>query len=290
MSDLITLLNQNRELVPVTRMVTLYDVKIGSIPKVIPIFWEDGRIFAGGEVVLGERLNALRSGNDEQIQAWGNYDYDLADACLTFEDLLKVQHDSPFLRGIRGVVETSDCLYVAVDAEAVSEATKNNMKYFEVRDLETVNYGFENNKVSKQVKDVVLFSYVEPNYVNFSSDQFESVDAVKLKRDDFTYGRNMKKEEITARGKVVHPVYGALWPAEWFIPLVEEIFKFNKEKYNHDTNMGLYLTEKPQGHAEMRAFYASRLNCWSRLCGSGYVGDGGSRLVGVVKNSAAGKK
>ncbi len=62
----------------------------------------------------------------ERMKGWGNY-HDIADACLTFEDLVKLQLDSPLLTGIRGVVKTNDGPYVAVDAEAVNTVTNGNM-------------------------------------------------------------------------------------------------------------------------------------------------------------------
>src|SRR3989338_802075 len=129
MSGLTALLNKGRKQVPVIRMVDPFDVKIGPIPEIVPVFEDDVRVFAGGKVVLAERLKALRSEDANRIEAWGNNYYDLADACITFEDLLKPLPYSPLLTGMRGVVKTSDGLYVAVDAKAVSKATKQ-MDYF----------------------------------------------------------------------------------------------------------------------------------------------------------------
>ena len=288
MSDLTELLNKGRGQVPITRMVAPFDVKMGPIPTVVPVLRDDGREFAGGNVVLAERLNALRSGNAQQIEAWGNNYYGLADACITFEDLLKAQPDSPLLKGIRGIVETSDGLYVAIDEEAVYQATKGNMRHFQVRGSETVTYGVGDNKVSKQAGNVVLFKYAKPSCVELTGDQFNVVDAQSLKRVDFTHGRGMEETEVVEGKEVIHPVYKALWPAELVVPLVSETFKFNVREYAYDTNMGVYLAGEPQNHAEMRVFCANGLDCRSGLCGTNLLGSGGGRLVGVVEKSAAG--
>ena len=288
MLDLTILLNQGREQVPVTKMVDPFDVKMGSILNIVPLLRDEGRTFASGSVVLAERLAALRSGDQQQIEAWGNTYYDLADACLTFEDVLKVQPDSPLLKGIRGIVETAEGLYVAVSAAAVSAAAKHEMRYFPVRASETVNYSVGDSKVKRTVTDVVLLKYAQPAYVELSGDQFNAVDAQPLNRGDFVYQRDMRAEEIVKDGDVVHPVYKALLPAELVVPLVAETFAFNKRTYGYDANMGLYLASEPQEHAELRAFCASRLNNGSRLDGDFSIGINGNRLVGVVEGSAAG--
>jgi hypothetical protein len=288
MSNLTKILNQDRELVQVTRMVVPFDDKIGPIPEVVPVLRADGRAFAGGRVVLGERLDALRSKNPSKIAAWGNNYFDLADACITFEDLLKAQPDSPLLKGIRGVVTTSDGLYVAVDAEAVSRATKN-MKHFQVRDSEIVTYGLEDNKISQpvSVNDVVLFKYNKPYDIELTPDQFGLIDAKLLKRHDFIYNRDMEQEEIVNDKKVIHPVYKNLYPTKWVVSLVSKTFEFNKKEYNYDANMGIYLAE-PQSKAKIRAFYAYGLGEGAGLCGDNGLGGDSSRLVGVVEKSAVG--
>lgn len=288
MPSLIALLNQGREQISVTRMVDPFDVIMGPIPKVVPMFRDSGKAFAGGKIVLAERLGALRSGDEQQIGAWGNNYYDLADACITFEDLLKAQPDSPLLKGIRGVVENSDGTYAAVDAEAVSKATKNDMRYFQVSGSEIVAYGTGDNGLKKQVNDVVLLRYARPSHIELTADQFASVDAQSLKRNEFIHGRDMEEKEVVDGEEAIHPVYKALWPAGLVTPLVHETFKFNRKKYDYDTNMGLYLSGEPQGHAQMRAFFAVRLDSGSRLLGVSNVGDDGSRLVGVVENGAVG--
>jgi len=288
MSNLISLLNQGREQVPITRMVDPFDVKMGPIPDVVPMYRDEGKIFAGGKVVLAEKLKALRSGDAQQINAWGNNYFDLADMSLTFEDLLKAQSDSPLLKGIRGVVETSDGLYVAVNAEAVSKATKGKMESFKVRDSEKVTYGLRDNKVSKQVSDVVLLKYTKPIYVEMDGDQFNAIAVEAMKRADFVHGRDLEKNEIVDKRKVVHPVYKALYSAKLVNPLVSETFKFNKERYGYDTNMGIYLASEPQDHAEMRAFCVGRLGSRWWLYGSDDFGGGNGQPVGVVEKGTAG--
>ena len=94
----------------------------GAIPENIPAIRTDERKVAGGNIVLKERLDALKSEDPERIEGWGENYFYLADACITFEDLVKLQPDSSFLTGIRGIVETQDGLYVAIDAKAVESA------------------------------------------------------------------------------------------------------------------------------------------------------------------------
>ena len=279
--------NNGHEPVEITLRVNPFDVKMGPIPSVVPLFREEGRIFGGGRVVLQERSDALRSKDAERIHAWGNKYYDLADAILTFEDLAKFQADSPLLTGIRGIVRTRDGPYIAVDAEAVSRATKADMRYFKLSASEPVTYGVGDDNISKQARDVVLFRYAEPHYVGLSADQFSSIDAGALKRADFIHGRDMEKAEIIKGEKVIHPVYKALWPAALVVPLVSETFKFTETEYGYGTNIGLYLAEEPQNHTELRALYAGGLDYRSGLYG-GSVGVLNGRLVGVAQNGAEG--
>lgn len=288
MPDLTALLNKGHEQVQVTRMVDPFDVKMGPIPEIVPVLRDDGRAFASGKVVLAERLNALLSGDTNQISAWGVNYFDLADACITFEDMLKAQPDSPLLKGIRGVVETSDGLYIAVDAEAVSKAAKGNMRYFQVRDSETVTYGTEDNKVSKQANDVVLLRYAKPEYVALTPDQFNSVDAKAMKRSDFIHGRDMEQSEIVNNGRVVHPVYKALLGNRLAVPLVNETFRFNGRVYDYNANMGVFIPGEPQENAEIRAFYTGKLGERSGLWGNSLLGWGDFCLVGIVEKGAPG--
>ncbi|MBI4149056.1 hypothetical protein HY491_01285 [Candidatus Woesearchaeota archaeon] len=288
MEGLTALLNHGRKQVPITILVDRFEVQDGPIPNIVPFLRDHGRSFASGKVVFTERLNALRSGNPEQIAAWGNYYYyDLADACVTHEDKLKPQPNSPLLRGIQGVVHTADGHYVAVGAAAVSQAVKGNMKYFPVRRSETVHYGVD-GMVSRPVHDVVLFAYADTDYVRLTPDQFTAVDAKALKRSAFIHGRDMDMTEIVDGKNVVHPVYRALYPDRLIAPLTHEIFAFNRREYAYDKNMGVYVTEEPQDHAELRTFRADWLDNRSRLNGNGILGNCNCRLVGVAERGAAG--
>src|SRR4030042_1534433 len=96
-----------------------FHVYNGPIPMNVPAMTEDNRVFAGGNVVLGKRLDALQSQDEERISGWGENYFDLADLDLVLEDLVKLQPDSPLLKGIVGVVETQDGNYVAIYARAV---------------------------------------------------------------------------------------------------------------------------------------------------------------------------
>ena len=286
MADLTALLNKDRKPVPITIQADPFDVQKGPIPEIVSLLRKQGRSFASGKVVLTERLNALRSGNPEQIGAWGDY-YDLADACITCEGQLKPQPNSPLLVGIEGVVHTADGHYVAVGAAAVAQAVKGKMKHFPVRGSETAHYGAD-GRMNRPVHDVVLFPYVRNDYAQLTPDQFTAVDAKALKMPAFIHGRGMHMAEIVNGKNVVHPVYRALYSHRLIVPLTEEIFAFNKRKYDYDRNMGAYLPAEPQDHAELRAFCAGRLDDGSRLRGDIDLDNSVSRLVGVVERGAAG--
>ncbi|MBI2112067.1 hypothetical protein HYT52_00840, partial [Candidatus Woesearchaeota archaeon] len=186
---------------------------------------------------------------------------------------------------IRGIVETADGLYIAVSAAAVSAAAKHEMRYFPVSTSETVTYSVGDSKVKRPVTDVVLFEYAHPA-LKLSGDQFNAIDAQSLRKDDFVHQRDMKAKEIVKGGKVVHPVYKALWPADLVVPLVAETFEFNKRTYGFDVNMGLYLSGELETQAELLVFCIGGLVNSSRLGGLnvGYS----NRLVGVVEGSAVG--
>lgn len=203
MSDLSAILNKGRKPVEVVKRVDRFDVKEGPIPYMVPVLRKDQRTFAGGRVVLKEKLHALRSKDDERINGWGNY-YNIADACLTFEDTIKLQLDSPLLTRIRGVVRTNDGLYVAVDANAV-ELAVSSMEYFKVSDSETVTYDSEGRQREK-AQDVVLLQYNVPYNVQLTADQFKAVKAKPMSRKDILHNRDMSMDEIIKRGKVIHPV------------------------------------------------------------------------------------
>ena len=266
-----------------------FETRMGPIPETIGGIRADGREFAGGNIVHRLRLEALQSGDRDRImQAVGNKHYDLADASITFEDLLKLQPDSHLLKGIRGVVETQDGLYVAIDANSVNAALKNEgMKYFTVRGSETVNYRTKEGELKQETAlDVVLLPY-NRNSVKFTPDQFRAINATELRRKDLACDRDLAQEEIVRDGKVVHPAW-AIYPAEIIAPLVAETFKFNKREWDYDKNMGFFLPGEPTDNAEMRALYVGRLWGMSWLDGWGGLGKDRSHLVGAGGKYAAG--
>ncbi|MEW5896253.1 MAG: hypothetical protein AB1668_01045 [Nanoarchaeota archaeon] len=72
---------------------------------------------------------------------------------------MKVQPDSPLLKGIKGKVETSDGLYVAVDAKAVSEAVKGDMRYFPIRNSENVIVGNTSHNIFYTHNTLFIFKH-----------------------------------------------------------------------------------------------------------------------------------
>ena len=258
----------------------------GPIPETVPAIRLDGREWASGNVVLKQKLDALVSRDKERISAWGGYYFDLSDLLAAFEDRIKLQTDSGFLKGIRGVVEAEDGLYVAVDAGRVQSAvSQDGMKYFEVKGPVTVSYIRKGEKQEETVAEVVLLPY-DRDSVRFTPDQFRAINAPEAKRADIIYGRDMEQEEIVKDGKVIHFAWASYNP-DVVAPLVPKIFRFNKETYGYDTNMGLYLPSEPSEKGEGRALVADGLGGGSRLVGYGLLGDFG-RLLGVVPKDAEG--
>jgi len=262
-----------------------FKVYQGPIPETIPLITNQGRIVAGGNIIFNERRDALSSQNQERINAWGNNYYDLADASLTFEDLLKIQPDSYLLKGIQGIVNTNDGLMVAVDANAVKRSTKQRTwKYFQSQfsKQETVIFGTGNQEQKQGVEDIVLFHY-DNDSIKLKADQFKAVKAQEIKRKDIVYGEDLQQEQVVKDGKVVHKVWQQYDP-KVIVPFAEETFAFAGKEYNFDTNMGVFLPNETQDNAEMRALCLIRLGGRSRLCGNGRLGNGVSRLVGVDSN------
>lgn len=256
----------------------------GPIPETVGGIRSVGREFAGGNIVHRLRLEALQSGDRDRIlQGFGEKHYDLADACITFENLVKLQPDSTLLKGIRGVVETQDGLYVAIDAKAVESALKNGgMQYFKVSEQEIVNYIINGKSQQETASDVVLLPYNRSS-LKFTPEQFRAINVPEIKRSNIIYNRDVAEEEIVRDGKVLpNTAWGILYPAELIVPLVQKTFEFNREEWSYDTNMGLFLpTSEPKNNAEGRALFVGRLWDWSRLGGRVVLGVGGCRLVGV---------
>jgi len=212
---------------------TPYQDYTGSIPENIPGIKLDGRRVSGGNIVLKERLDALKSKDKDRIAGWGENYFDLADACVCFEDLVKLQPDSPLLTGIMGVVKTQDGLYVAIDAKAVESAiAQGKMKYFKVSGSETASYRRDGKIQQASVSDVVLLPY-NRHSVSFTPDQFKAINGSEIKRADILYNKDMRKKDIVKDGKVIHPAWKIFSP-EVIVPLVNETFKYSKE-YNYDT-------------------------------------------------------
>ncbi len=266
---------------------------MGHIPETVPSIRLDGREFASGDVVFEKRLQALLSEDKERIGALGENYFDLSDLLVAFEDSIKLQPNSGFLTGIRGVVDAEDGSYVAVDAGHVKSAVSlDGMKYFKVKGPVTVSYIRQNNEGQKKevteiVADAVLLHY-NGDSVSFTPDQFRAINAPEAKRANIIHGRDMKQEEIIKDGKVIHFAWKAYNPNVVSL-LVQKIFEFNKEKYGYDANMGFYLPFEPSGKGEGRALYASRLGYRSRLIGKYLLGSDISRLLGVVPKGVAQK-
>ena len=221
----------------------------------------DGRAFAGGKVVLKERLEALLSGDPERVQAWGENYFNLADACIVFEDAVKLQPDSPLITGLRGFFGTVDGDFVAIDAKVFEAALiEGGMRYFNVSDSETVTNGLWKKE---EVQDVVVLPY-DPASVKFTPDQFKAIKADEIKRKDMIYNKHMEIKEVVRDGCVMHPAW-QIYPAEIIAPLVREVFHFNTMVHNYNVNMGIFLPEEPSDEAEMRTLFVGGLEDRSGL-------------------------
>jgi len=261
----------------------------GSIPLNVPAISKDGRVFAGGNIVLGQRLGALQLGDEDLINGWGNNYFDLADLALVLEDRVKFQPDSPLLKGIVGVVETSDGSYVAVDARAVDVILKKG-KYGlfkrQFSESEVAHYLRDGKKQPEVVSNVILFPY-DGDSIKLTSDQFNAVDATAIKRKNIVHGRDLEKNEIVKGDKVTHPAW-KMYDPKMIVPLVRKTFEHNKKAYGYTDNMGLYLPDEPQDNAEGRALCVGRLNDRSGLVARNGLGNGNSRSVGVASVVAEG--
>ena len=266
MSDLEDGLNKGHKLVKITTEVNPFAVIVGSIPSIVPELRDSGRTFAGGSTVFQERLDALVSNDPERIDAWCNNYFYLSDACIVHEDKVKFQPDSPLLTGIRGIEKTSDGYYIAIDADAVRKAVNGNMKYFKVSPSHAVYYGSD-GKIQKTVQNVVLLPYANPTHIELSPDQFDSVAVGVMNRKDFIHGRDMAEAEIVNEGKVIHPVYLALYPESLMVDLVRKTFARAKKEDGYDTNRGIYLPSEPNS-PRLRALCVDGLGYWSRLYGN----------------------
>jgi len=267
-----------------------FKVYNGPIPQAVPAIRKDGRAFAGGDMVLAQKLDALQPQDEEKIDGWGNNYFDLADLCLTFEDLVKLQPNSPLLTGIRGVVNAQNGLFIAVDADAVKAAvSQNGWKYFKAQlsASEKAEYtARDGEQCNEEAKDIILLPYDGKSF-KLNPDQFKAVKAEELKRKNMIYGRDMKKDEIVKRGKVIHSAY-KIYPANLVVLLTDKVFEYAGKKWGYDTNMGLFLPDELQNIAEGRALCALRLDDGSRLDGRVGFGVGYCRSVGVASGFAEG--
>lgn len=269
----------------------------GPIPKIVPALRENGRIFAGGDVILSQRVSVLtpdRQGktDQEEINRWGRY-YDLADLCVVFENIFKLQTGSGFLTGIWGIVEKDGKSYVAVDSESVNSAieqgaTQYFSKQFSVE--ETASYqDRDGNAKQAKVQNVILFPY-DGISMAYTADQFLAINADSIDREKVIHGKDMNPDEIIEGKQVIHPAW-AVYPAEIVAPLVEKLqngFRFKGGDYKFDEMMGFHLpgtTSDNLGHG--RALCVNRLNGRSRLFGYLNLGVVNSYVVGVDKNYAA---
>ena len=264
------------------KIVLPYQTYKGAIPLNAPAIRKDGRTWAGGDIVLVQRVNALESKDSERINAWGNQFYDLSDACIVFEDKVKPQPNSPLLKGIRGVALDGD--YVAVDAKSVEDAIKSGaMEHFKVTESATVQYKNDGKLQNEIVENIVLLPY-DRDSIKLNSDQYDSIDAKEFNRKDFIHGRDMEESEIVKDGKVIHDIWG-MYEDRIIVPLVKKVFAHNKEEHGYDTNMGVFLPSETKDKAKMRAFYVNRLGDGSRFDGYDGLGSGDSCLLGVVENA-----
>jgi hypothetical protein len=245
-----------------------------------------GGVFAGGNVVLNQRLNALQSEDKDKIQGWGMNDFHLADLSLLLEDLVKLQPDSPLLKGIAGVVETSDGNCVAIDANYVYAAVKKGKyKPFkkQLSRLELVKYSANEEELYwVKVPNVILFPY-DGTSIKLNPDQFNAVNAEPIKRKDIIHDRDMEEREIVKSGKVIHPAW-KIYNPKMIVSLVRKTFEYNKKTYDHDTNMGFYLPNKPRNNAQGYALRVSTLYFpyWSRLFAWDDLGNNHCRPIRVL--------
>ncbi|MAG20540.1 hypothetical protein CL618_03855, partial [archaeon] len=253
-------LNKHIEREPVIKPYT------GPIPWIVPTIKLDGRTPADGDYVLNLLLQALQSEDPERINAFETQWYDLADAIIPSKTgLVKLQKDSPFIKGIQGVLENQ----VAIDAEALAQGITDT-QHFPVTDSVEATYLKDGQKQTHQVENVVLLPY-DGSSIHLTTPQFDAVSAEPVRRKDMILDRDLTQEEITQ-----HP----LWK-QYSVDLealAQEVAKHTER----ERNMGMYVPSTPQEGAEIRAAYLDRLDNRSRLNGGDHLGNGNACLLGVV--------
>jgi len=277
------LLNRGRHPVKTVIEVEPFDAKVGPIPYTVPLLKEQGRYFASGKTVLAERLESMISGESEMISAWCHTYFDLSDACLTFEDKVKVQPDCAMLKGIRGVVKTCDGEKIAIDAKAVYKSTGGRMP-FEPRQTETVHYG-RNGRITMQVNDVALFRLVK-EYIEIDADQFKAMPGKALKRDEFAHNEQLYMAQIIRGEEVVHEIYTRLWPGELLVPFVKNTFRLIREEGKRK-GMGLFLSEVQETNGQLRNFCIDLIKLQSPIYGYSLLRKPG-RVLGAVEGNHMG--
>jgi len=291
MLDLSAKLNRGHPPVERITTVNLFEAYRGMLPYIVPVLTKDRRTFAGGRVVLKERLDALVSGDEERIEAWGDNHFDLADACIIYGDEMKFQLDSPLLTGIKGVVNIHLDRYIAIDIESVNAATNGNMECFEVSDSAIVTYGFGKYQQRETVQNVVLLKIgtcTTPSYIELSEEQFKAVNAAPINTKDMIFGRipGPSMDEIVKNGEVIHLPW-AIFPSEIVVPLVKKTFEYSRERYGYDTVMGVFFPRKPEANcAEMRALHVERLYTRSTL--SAFIESEVGCIIGVAEKGVEG--
>lgn len=255
----------------------------GGIPNIVPAMRKDSRTFAGGKTVLEEMLKALKSGDREKTAVWDVNFFDLADLCVVFENLVKIQLDSPFLTGIIGTYYTDKDTYIAINPEeARSAVSSNGWGYFEHQVKGPIKVGcIKDGRLQEEnAAKALLMPY--PNRISmiFTPDQFEALDVVEIKKENACPNRDMEEGEIVGNGKVINPLL-AEYPSEIILPLVDLVFGYNEKLYKYNRNMGFYLPSmSKKDEARGRALVISGLCMHSRIEAWDDLGAGYNRCIG----------
>lgn len=89
--------------------------------------------------------------------------------------------------------------------------------------------------------------------------------------------------DLTKKDAKSHPIWQQLARDKGLLNCyVDFIFAEGKERFNYDTNMGVYPSSCNGDKPEMRAFYVNRLYIVSRLGGGVDLDNSVGRLVGIV--------
>ena len=105
-----------------------------------------------------------------------------------------------------------------------------------------------------------------------------------LQGEEFKKGKLGKTSDwLSAKEAKAHPVWKTLARDQALLDdYVDYIFAEGKQRFNYDTDMGVFPSSAQGNTPEMRAWFVVRLEGGSGVDGGIDLGDGGGRLLGIA--------